>query len=737
MKINTKLSIVMVSIGLFTAAAIGVTLLLIARDSIIEISNNFVDAVIHDSANDVGEYITSYLYKAETVAHVLEHYQSIVTSNRRNIFNIVMESLAQANPQIIGTWCVWEPDVLEGYDRQFIGSDGYVTVKGTSFSGRFTPYYYWNDGRLELTALEDFDHADYYLLARNSGIPQVLDPFEYMVGGKTIIMTSVAVPIITNGNVVGVVGFDLPLTNIQKTSQEQKPFDDALPMVFSNNATVVGSYIPTLVGKSIRETEMVNAGPPYFDNVVNAIKNGENYFFSQYVPQFKSTLEVHIVPIEIGETKTPWSYTVAVRKETVLLHVTQMIELSAIIAVVLSITISLVAILFSRSISKPIVKVAHLLKDISEGEGDLTHVIVINSNDEIGDLAHYFNNTLEKIKRLVLKVKKEANILSDIGKDLASNMNETATAVHQINSNIQNIKGRIVSQSASVSETHATMEQIVSNIHKLNQNVEDQATTITKRSAYIQSLVSSVNSVTETLFKNAENVKTLSEASEIGRSGLQEVAADIQEIARESEGLMEINAVMENIASQTNLLSMNAAIEAAHAGEAGKGFAVVADEIRKLAESSSEQSKTIGNVLKKIKESIDKITHSTENVLNRFEAIDSAVKTVALQEEHIRNAMEEQGEGSKQLVQGTSNLTEITQRVRNGSAEMLEGSKEVIEESNSLEQATQEIKVGMNEMATGADEINTAIHHVNEISNKNRESIDTLIREVSRFKVEL
>ena len=211
---------------------------------------------------------------------------------------------------------------------------------------------------------------------------------------------------------------------------------------------------------------------------------------------------------------------------------------------------------------------------------------------------------------------------------------------------------------------------------------------------------------------------------------------DIQEIARESEGLLEINAVMENIASQTNLLSMNAAIEAAHAGEAGKGFAVVADEIRKLAESSSEQSKTISSVLKKIKSSIDKITSSTENVLAKFEAIDRDIKTVSDQEENIRNAKEEQGHGSKQILEAIGNLNEITMQVKSGSIEMLEGSKEVIQESKNLERVTQEITGGMNEMASGADQINAAVNQVNELTGRNRESIDLLVKEVSRFKVE-
>jgi methyl-accepting chemotaxis protein len=226
------------------------------------------------------------------------------------------------------------------------------------------------------------------------------------------------------------------------------------------------------------------------------------------------------------------------------------------------------------------------------------------------------------------------------------------------------------------------------------------------------------------------------EASEVGRSGLQEVAADIQEIARESEGLLEINAVMENIASQTNLLSMNAAIEAAHAGEAGKGFAVVADEIRKLAENSGEQSKTISTVLKKIKDSIDKITRSTDSVLNKFEAIDSGVRTVSDQEENIRNAMEEQGAGSKQILEAIGQLNEITRLVKDSSTRMLEGSQQVIQESKNLDMVTQEITNGMNEMATGADQINVAVNRVNTISGENKGSIDILVKEISKFKVE-
>jgi methyl-accepting chemotaxis protein len=343
---------------------------------------------------------------------------------------------------------------------------------------------------------------------------------------------------------------------------------------------------------------------------------------------------------------------------------------------------------------------------------------------------------LEKIKNLIINIKKEAGTLSEIGNDLAVNMNETAAGMNEITSNIMSIKNKILNQSASVSQTHATMEQVVENINKLNGHVDNQSINISQASSAIEEMVANIQSVTTTLVNNAGNVDALGNASEVGRSGLSEVADDIQTIARESEGLLEINSVMENIASHTNLLSMNAAIEAAHAGEAGKGFSVVAEEIRKLAENSKEQSNTISSVLKKMKESIDKITFSTENVLTKFEAIDANIKVVAQQEENIRHAMEEQGQGSKQILEGIGNVTEITRQVTSGSNEMLDGAKEVIRESENLEKATQEITLGMNEMTNGVEQINISVNHVNDLSGKNREAISILIKEVSRFKVE-
>jgi len=413
------------------------------------------------------------------------------------------------------------------------------------------------------------------------------------------------------------------------------------------------------------------------------------------------------------------------------LNVLRMI--SIIVSTLAILVMGIVMFVFTGRLIKPLQHMTGIFSEFANG--DLTKRLPEKGRDEIAQTSRSFNKTVEELRKMISAIKSQTGTLSGIGSDLAENMAQTSSAITQISVNIQSVKDRALAQSAGVTAANTAMEQVTGNIGKLNSHVEQQSGAVSQSSSAVEEMIANIQSVTTTLTKNAEQMKELGEASEVGRVGLGEVAADIQEIARESESLLEINAVMQNIASQTNLLSMNAAIEAAHAGDAGRGFAVVADEIRKLSESSSIQSKTISGVLKKIKGSIDKITHSTDNVMKKFEAIDQSVKTVADQGENIRNAMEEQSQGSRQVLSASVLVSEITQQVKDGSMGMLEGSKEVIQESKNLEKVTHEISNGMNEMAAGAEQVSRAVSAVNELSGRTQENISSLAQAVSRFTV--
>ena len=731
MKIKFKLSILIIAIVTVIVAGVAILLLRQASNTAVNLSKQKTMYLAREYAKEWDGKIGGFIKVLQTLSNVMNFYENLEPQTRRQDYENTMMSVFEDMPDFTRMFTVWKPNAIDGMDAKNIGKIG------STETGQFAYALTRETGQIKPINCLVVDQAMEHLNGPNRNLVGMADPTIINIQGKDTYCLRIMVPIQNKrlNEPVGIIGCQFNINLIQPlVEQTIKNFEEVTSMaIYTNTGFVLANYLPQMIGGQLVDVETQYGS--HLTQVASAVKNAQEYEVSSYDPELNTNMYMSIAPIPLGASLTTWSVMIGSTEAYILKDINAMRNFIIILATIALLTaMALIYFVLSRT-TKPIVRVSETLKDISEGEGDLTRTITVNSKDEIGDLAHHFNKTQEKIKNMIIHIKNEANGLSQIGNDLADNMTKTASAINEINANIQSIKGRVINQSSSVTETNATMEQVIININKLNEHVEDQSTNITQASSAIEEMVANISSVTQTLVKNADNVNTLKEASEIGRNGLQEVAADIQEVARQSEDLLKINAVIKNIASQTNLLSMNAAIEAAHAGEAGKGFAVVADEIRKLAESSSEQSKTISDVLKKIMESINKIADSTANVLNEFESINASVKTVVEQEDNIRNAMEEQGEGSKQILDGVSNVNEITRQVKGGSEEMLIGSKEVVNESHNLERVTQEITGGMNDMASGADQVNVAVHHVNEICIKNRESIASLMKEVSRFKV--
>ena len=406
-----------------------------------------------------------------------------------------------------------------------------------------------------------------------------------------------------------------------------------------------------------------------------------------------------------------------------------MIGIGAIILVIALVVVYIVA----SAIVKPIQNAVPALHTIAQG--DFTVQLPMSGNDEITDMADHFNQTIEKIGLSIKQVGVNSNIMEEIGSELASNMTETASSIHQISANIDGVKQQAMTQAASVTETAATIEEIVRTIKQLNTSIETQAASVAQSSSSVEEMVANIASIGQTLGKTDEAIKKLTGATGDGKATLVTSNTVTQKIAEESGSLMEASSVIQHIASQTNLLAMNAAIEAAHAGEAGKGFAVVADEIRKLAEDSATQGKAITATLKTLSGEIETLSASSKTVEEKFNAIFSLAEQVKEMSARLTEAMREQENGSKEVLTAIKSINTVTVEVQAGSEEMLKGGEGVAKEMQKLDGLTRVITDSMNEMASGAVQINNAVQEVNELTQKNKRSIENLAQEVSKFKV--
>ena len=290
-------------------------------------------------------------------------------------------------------------------------------------------------------------------------------------------------------------------------------------------------------------------------------------------------------------------------------------------------------------------------------------------------------------------------------------------------------------QAACANETASTMEEMIRTLQSLNGHIEKQAACVTQSSSAVEQMVANINQISKTLSHNNTLMQELNGKSIYGKNSINEANSVIAQIATQSDTLVKASNVIQSIAGQTNLLAMNASIEAAHAGDSGKGFSVVASEIRKLAEQSNAQGKMIAQSLKGITEIIADLVNAGNGAQTAFDDVFRLANKIAEQEDSITNALQEQSNGNQEVLAAMREITNSSMQVRQGSDEMLQGGLQVSYEMKNLENLTVTITNAMNEMVNGATEINRAVQEVNNIVRKNEENIVALDSEIGKFRV--
>ena len=390
---------------------------------------------------------------------------------------------------------------------------------------------------------------------------------------------------------------------------------------------------------------------------------------------------------------------------------------------------------FVRWLMWRISNVTNTLKDMASGDADLTKRVKLLIRDEIGDLVIQFDFFCDKLQQIVGEIKDSKENLYSAGSQMSETTTETSSSISNIIQNLSNIRNQISFQNDSVHQTADSVSEISNSITALNDMIEKQVSGVNEATAAVEEMVGNIASVNTSVDKMAVSFEELTANAQTGFSKQQDVNDQITSIEGQSKMLQEANSVIASIAEQTNLLAMNAAIEAAHAGEAGKGFSVVADEIRKLSETSSLQSKTIGEQLDKIRDSITNVVSSATESGKALALVSNKIHETDQLVVQIKGAMNEQQIGSEQIVNSLKDMNESTNNVRSSSKQMEERNEKIMNEINSLKEITVKMRDSMSNMSEGAERISAAEESLSDISQKLKDSIDKIGSEIDLFKV--
>lgn len=541
------------------------------------------------------------------------------------------------------------------------------------------------------------------------------------IDGKVISYTEA---LIVEGNVVGVVGTDFLADSFEKKLLSTKILetgyfalaDEKFNMLF--HPSFPGKHISDVYSKSVeKDLDYIiseNHRSGVFEvNETNKLQtiSYRKLFNGWYLLGFPSTNELYE---ELSYLK---------KRFLIILFITC-------ILMVLS------TILFGVSISQPLAVVTKSLKEISDGDGDLTKEIKVKTKDETFLLANHFNEFTQNLKSIIMSIKKSSIKNSVIGGELNASSNHAADSSKQMTKSIEKISDQIKLLDSNINETTRGVYEINSNINLFKQQINDQVSAVEESSASVQEMIASLNNVSKITNKKLESTQKLVATTKFGEKVLIETNEQYKEgISDKIDNIRRMVDIISNLSRRTNLLAMNAAIEAAHAGDFGKGFAVVSDEIRKMAEEAAVSTTTISTEISLIVESITGTNISMRNTSEAFKSIYNEVMEIDVALNEIATNTIELSTGGHEILKAVSLLTDTSSGLSNGVNEIEIGSKSIKESMTKVKNVSNKVFGEVNEISNGVNEVTTSFQEVTKLADDLSNETKKLTREVNRFKV--
>ena len=722
MSLILSLGIAMVVISLFMTFMIGKTVLNSNKEQI----TTSIVTLTENKSNSVEKKMTEMVYSAEAFAGLLGGSWAIPEKQRSTSIEQEVRAMVKSST-INSAWAYWIPNMFDHKDERRADSKDNPT-------GQFKVHYIRDkNGRIKNDIVTEFTSQEIKEYT-DAAITFINEPSITTLDGERVLSAKVFSPIQNSlGQRTGVAGIDIVLSGLESMMDGSSIYKKTNCQFLTSTGVVLASSDGSSVGS---KSSLFSDYKDFFES-----RDPESGTLDPSTKHFTAKVNntnmfVTVVKTQVDRSGSYW-YFVSITPLKVMDESAWRTIWNIVFAFVLQIIIVMAIVyLVVSKITNPLKTTVNALQNISEGDGDMTVRLHSNQANEIGAMCESFNKTMDKLSSSIKEAKDSSAEMHGIGNELNDSMAQTSMAVSDITSSIQSIQNQMQEHAAGVEEARSVVEQIVKNIKKLNENIEVQASSVNDSSAAVEEMTANIRNVTTILENNRQSITSLEQASESGQALINNTADLSAKIQARSKNLQEASIVIKKIASQTNLLAMNAAIEAAHAGDSGQGFAVVAGEIRKLAEESSSQGSKIQNELMEVSNLIDEVTKSTKTVQDQFNSIFGLTKTVSEQEHVIVEAMKEQNKGSEQVLDLIHTINTITGSVKNDSDQMMEGSRQVSFEMDSIANMTTDVNTNVKNMTEKTDAIGEFSKKAQHCVEMNVNSIAKLQEAMNKFKVE-